>query len=202
MSAVQSLVSATQVIVAAVLLCVQVLVSGLLMFSGLKSMVDSVADISRGKVNFAMVVTMFVAVGDSNLKEPEPSFFLSLLMGILLAIICIAVYVLVIFAAAKVAGSKATIADALVAAGGHSLCVTVLMFLSFITFFMLFELGAIFFAAAMLFWLVLTGPAVQSIAPANATKEGSLWICLLLGVTIVVVLCGWFFSMMMPVPFK
>ena len=199
-SAVQSLVNSKDVVVAGVLLAVQVLLCGLLLFSGLKSMIDSVED--ADPVNFSTVVVAFIAMSNDRLKEPEPSFGMSFLMGILIALICLAVYVMVIFAAAKIAGSRATITDAIVAAGGHSLCVTVLLLLSFITFFMMFEIGAILFTAAMLFWLVLTGPAVQSIAPPNATKEGSLWICLLLGVTIAVVFCGWIASMMMGVPFK
>ena len=199
-SAVQSLVNAKEVVVAIVLLFVQILISGLLLFSALKSVSNTVY--GDGESKAAAVLAVGLAAVNEDLKSlRDPSFPMSLLMGILIAIICLAVYVLIIFAAAKIAGSRATFTDALVAAGGHSLCVTVLLLLSFITFFMLFELGAIFFTAAMLFWIVLTGPAVQSIAPANATKEGSLWICLSLGVSIAVVFCGWIAAMMMSVPF-
>ena len=207
-SAVQSLVNSKDVVVAGVLLCVQILLCGLLLFSGLKSMSDSYSAASSGKDDYskaAVVMTAGLAAVNEDLTYSDvregPSFPLSLLMGILIALICVIVYVVVIFAAAKIAGSRATFTDAIVAAGGHSLCVTVLMLLSFITFFMLFELGAIFFTAAMLFWLLLTGPAVQSIAPQNAVKEGTLWICLPLGVTIAVVLFGWVSAMMMTVPF-
>ena len=199
-SAVQSLVNSRDVVVAGVLLCVQVLLCGLLMFSGLKSMVDSVSGSDRS--DLGTMILAGVALFNDNLKKDEASFGMSFLMGILVAIICIAVYVAVIFAVAKIAGSRASFTDALVAAGGHSFCVTVLMLLSFITFFMMFEIGAVLLVAAMLFWIVLTGPAVQSIAPPNATKEGSLWICLTLGLVITVVFCGWIFSMMMAVPFK
>ena len=199
-SAVQSLVNSKDVVVAGVLLCVQVLICGLLLFSALNSVDNTMY--GDGESKMAAVLALGLAAVNEDLRSlKDPSFPMSLLMGILIAMICLAVYVLIIFAAAKIAGSKATFTDALVAAGGHSLCVTVLLLLSFITFFMLFELGAIFFTAAMLFWLVLTGPAVQSITSFNMAKEGTLWICLLLGVTIAVVFCGWIAAMMMTVPF-
>ena len=199
-SSVQSLVNAKDVVVAGVLLLVQVLICGLLLFSGLKSVSNTMY--GDGESKMAVVLAAGIAAVNEDLRSlKDPSFGMSFLMGILIAIICLVVYVLIIFAAAKIAGSKASFTDALVAAGGHSLCVTVLLLLSFITFFMLFELGAILFTAAMLFWLVLTGPAVQSIAPPHATKEGSLWICLALGVSIAVVFCGWIAAMMMAVPF-
>ena len=199
-SAVQSLVNSKDVVVAGVLLAVQVLICGLLLFSALNSVDDTMY--GDGESKAAAVLAVGLAAVNEDLKSlKDPSFPMSLLMGILIALICLVVYVLVIFAAAKIAGSRATFTDALVAAGGHSLCVTVLLLLSFITFFMMFEIGAILFTAAMLFWLVLTGPAAQSITPPNATKEGSLWICLLLGVTIAVVFCGWIAAMMMTVPF-
>ena len=199
-SAVQSLVRSRDTIVACVLLFVQVIICGLLLFSGLDSMVESVKGSDRSDLGTIAVGAM--ALFNDDLKEDEPSFGMSFLMGILTAVICVAVYVLVIFAAAQIAGSRATFSDALIAAGGHSFYVTVLLLLSFITFFMLFELGAILLVAAMLTWIVLTGPAVQSIAPPNTAKEGSLWICTALGVSIAVVFCGWIFSMMMAVPFK
>ena len=206
-SAVQALVNAKDVIVAGALLVVQIIISGLLLFSALDSVSDSYSaaysfgdDYSKAAI---VLGTGLSAVNEdlsaSDMRE-GPSFPLSWLMGILIAAICVVVYVLVIFASAKIAGSRASFTDAIVAAGGHSLYVTILLLLSFITFFMLFELGAIFFTAAMLVWLVLTAPAVQTITHPSTTKEGTLWICVALGVVITVVFCGWLSAMMMSVP--
>lgn len=191
-SAVQALVNTKDVIVACVLLIVQVIVSGLLLFSGLNSLVDSVSTRDYSKLGY--VVVSAVDAFNTGLKNDEPSFGMSLLAGILLAVICVAVYVVVIFAAARFAGAQTSFVDAVVAAGGHSLYVTALLALSFIAFFIMFELGVILLAAAMLTWVVLTAPAVQSIAPPNAAKEGTLWICTALGVAIAVIVCGWLAS--------
>lgn len=193
--AVQALVNAKDVIVAGILLCVQVIISGLLLFAGMDSLFNSDSKIA------GLVGSGLVSINDLSLWDiREPTFGMSFLMGLLLAVICIAVYVAIIFAAAKISGAQTTFVDAVVAAGGHSLCVTGLLLLSFIAFFIMFELGAILLVAAMLTWVVLTPPAVQSIAPPNATKEGTLWICMALGVAIAVVACGWISSMILAIP--
>ena len=195
-SAVQSLVNAKDVVVAGALLVVQVIVCGLLLISILSSMVES-----SGSVVAGLLALVMINVDSSMYFAGDPNLAIGMLMGMLMALIAVAIYVVVIFAAAKISGSQITITDAVVAAGGHSLCVTALLLLSFIAFFIMFDLGAILFAAAMLFWIVLTGPAIQSIASPNATKEGSLWLCTALGVAIVVIVCGWIFSRMIVVPF-
>ena len=200
-SAVQSLVNAKDMIVAGTLLVVQLIVCGLLLFSALNSVSDTIY--GDGESKMAAVLYVGLVAVNEDLKPAdfeEPSVPLCLLMGILIAAIVVAIYVVAVFAIARIAGSGATIADVIVAAGGHSLYVTALLLLSFITFFMMFELGAILFTAAMLFWIVLTAPTVRTIAPPHATREGSLWLCTTLGVSVVVVLCGWIVSMMMVLP--
>ena len=166
---VRSLVSAKDIIVSCVLLVVQAIISGLLVFSFL----------------YSSVAAAFSSIGlsGSYMRGMTPPFFQSFFIGFLIALVSVAVYVVVVFGVSKILGSKASFVEALVAAGGHSVFVTALLLLSFITFFITIWVGAIFFAIAMLVWVMLTVPTVQSITP--NPKEGTLWILSIVGVFIV-----------------
>ena len=170
-SAVHSLTGAKDIVVSCVLLAVQAIISGLLLFSFLYSAVSAA-----------------LGVFGSFYRYVGPPFFTSFLIGLLIAVISVAIYVVVVFGVSKILGSRAGFVEALVASGGHSVYVTALLLLSFITFFLATWLGAIFFAIAMLVWVMLAVPTTQTITP-NA-KEGTLWLLMIAAVFIVMLLNG------------
>ena len=152
-----------------VLLCIQAIAGGLLLFGFLQSIC--------GVISSAMGLAGGFLGGGVSVSA---NFFMSLIFGILATAAAIAIYVLIIFAISKIMGSNCTIQDVAVAAAAHTPFVTVLLLLSFILCLLVMWLGLIVFSVTMLAWIVLTIPTLQSLT--SNSDQGKFWICAIVGV--------------------
>ena len=195
-SAAQDLLARKDMIFAAVLLCVQIIVGGLLTFSCVGSYLSNIQLVMGG----AEVIAVGPYYGDAmetimDLEDAEvvkgfsANFFMSLIFGVLATAAVIAIFILIAFAVSKISGSGCSIQDVVIAAAAHSPLVTVLLLLSFICFFFLLPLGVIFLLAAMLAWMVLAIPTLQALAP-NA-PQGKFWISAFAGILVVLLVGTW-----------
>ena len=203
-SAAQNLMAQKDITFAAVLLGIQVIVGGLLLFSFVGAFLNNL-----GIALFApMIVTFKLLSGGAVLSqisdlaeelmdsmdlddlgvEFSASIPMSIIFGILAAAVAIAVFVLVAFAVGKIAGSNCSVQDAVVAAAAHSPLVTVLLLLSFLFFLFFMPLGVIFLALAILTWVVLAIPTLQALAP-NASQN-KFWVCAIVGVLATLLIGG------------
>ena len=157
---------------AIILLAIQAIVSGLVIFSVFSKICGMVKDLMALGMGSDM---MGVRIG--------PSFIMSLIWGIVAAVVGIALFVVVAFGVAKLMKANCTIQDVLILCGAHSLFVTALLVISFILFFLSIWLGAIAFSAAMIAWMVMGVVTVQTITPDKAL--GKFWMLLIAGMLVV-----------------
>ena len=171
-SAAQNLISQKDLVFAGILLGIQAIVSGLALFGllqGLCNIINGVAGILGAKMG--------------------ASIPMSLIFGILASVAAMAIFIVIMFAVAKICGSGCTFMDAMVAAAAHTPFVSVLLLASFLLFLLFLPLGAIVFLAAMLAWITLAVPTAQALAP-NA-PQGKFWICVIVGVSLALLIGAW-----------
>ena len=200
-SAAQNLVAQKDMVLAAVMLCIQIIVSGLLLFSMVGSYLNHFGTVYAGTT--AVVIKPFMGSDlTEDLKDSlEKSFGylgdeaklsasipMSLIFGILAAAAAIAIFVLVVFAVSKIAGSNCSIQDAVISSAAHTPFVTILLLLSFICFLFSFQAGLFFLLASVLVWMVLAIPTLQVLAP-NA-PQGKFWICTIAGILAALLIGG------------
>ena len=156
---------------AIILLAIQAIVSGLVIFSVFSKICGMVKDLMALGMGSDM---MGVRIG--------PSFIMSLIWGIVAAAVAIAVFVVVVFAVLKLMQVNCTIQDVLVLCGAHSLFVTALLLISFILFFLNIWLGLIFFSGAMIAWVVMGVVTAQTLTTDMAS--GKFWMLLIAGILV------------------
>ena len=171
-STAQSLIAQRDMVFAGVLLGIQAIASGLFLFGILQGLCNTINMVSGiGGVSFGA------------------SFFMSLIFGILAGAGAILVYVVLLFAMAKIVGSGCTFVDAMVASAAHVPFVCVLLLLSFLLLLLFMPLGLILYSASMVAWMMLTIPALQSLV-SDSTK-GKFWICLIVGLLLIQIIGAW-----------
>ena len=202
MSTAQGLMAQRDMTFAAVLLGIQVIVGGLLLFSFVGSYLNNLGGILGGALVFAMMPFLGGDLTDDFTKSMNRSFSMfgdevkfsasipmSLIFGILAAAAAIAVFVVVIFAVSKIVGSSCSIQDVVIASAAHSPLVTILLLASFLFFLFFMPLGMFFLLAAVLVCMVLAIPTLQALAP-NAA-QGKFWISTFVGILAALLIGGW-----------
>lgn len=155
-----------------VLLGIQAIAVGLVLFGILQGLCNTINMLSGlGGVTFGASIPM------------------SLIFGILAGIGAMLVYIVVVFAMAKIVGSGCTFVDALIASAAHVPFVCVLLLVSFLLLLLFMPLGLILFMTAMLSWMVLTVPVLQSLV--SDTVKGKFWICAIVGVLAALLIGTW-----------
>ena len=203
-SAARDLMTQKDIALAAVLLCVQAIAGGLLLFSMVGSYLKNLPVVIGTPVLALLkplignrIYSDLMDLTDS-MEGPDldtldirfsASFPMSLLFGILATAAAVAVFVLIAFAVSKLAGSGRSIQDTVVIAAAHTPMVTALLLLSFLFFLFVMPLGVIFLALATLTWVVLAVPALQTLAP-NAA-QGRFWISAIVGILAALLIGGW-----------
>ena len=177
-NAARDLVAQKDLIFAGVLLGIQAIATGLLLFGILQSVCGSIS----GLMGFTGVLL-------GNSVSVSANIFMCLIFGILAAAAAIAIYVLIVFAVSKIMGANCTIQDAATAAAAHTPFVTVLLLAGFILCLLVLWLGLVVFMVAMLSWIVLTIPTVQVLA--GNSDQGKFWICSIVGVLAALLIGGW-----------
>lgn len=170
--AAQDFIDQKDLIFAGILIGIQAIVSGLALFGilqGLCNAVNGVAGILGAKMG--------------------ASIPMSLIFGILAGVLAMAIFIVIVFAVAKICGSGCTFVDAVLAAVSHTPFVIVLLLASFLLFLLFLPLGAILFLTAMLSWIVLAIPTAQALIP-NAS-QGKFWICIIVSVTLALLIGTW-----------
>lgn len=163
-----------------ILLVIQAIVGGLVLFSFLSGLCSAVKDL----VYSIMGLNGFSSFG-SSMPKIAPSFFMSLLFGILIAVVAILVFAALIFALCKLTGAAHSFQDVLIVCGAHSTFVTVLLLVSFLLFFLNLNLGMLFFAGALLAWAITGVLSVQSLTTDSTAKTWIIYIVVAL-ITIVI----------------
>ena len=200
MSTAQDLAARKDMIFAAVLLGIQIIVGGLLVFAMVGSYLKNIAIVILGPAVFLARPFIGGSVMDDLSDALEDmvedldfkvsaSIPMSLIFGILAAAIAIAFFVLVAFAISKISGSSSSIQDVVVASAAHSPIVTALLLLSFIFFLFFMPLGVIFLVFSILAWMVLAIPTLQVLAP-NA-PQSKFWCSAIVGVLLTLLVGGW-----------
>ena len=203
-STAQGLIAQKDIVFAAIMLCIQAVAGGLLMFSFVGSYLKNLgaALLAPALVSFKLLsggkvysqITELAAdlmdeVADSELSVKfSASIPMSLIFGILAAVVAIAVFVLVAFAICRIVGSKCSIQDVAVAAAAHSPIVTVLLLVSFLFFLFFMPLGVCFLALAMLAWMILAVPTLLALAP--SASQDKFWACTIVGILLTLLVGG------------
>lgn len=143
-----------------VLLVIQMIVAGLTIFSVLNKFVGIMSAPMRYYGSTAKVTAPFLG---------------SLLAGILAAALAMIVYILLMFAVAKIMGSSCSFQDVLIASGANSLFVTAAFLLSFLVFFVSMQFGFILLLFTLVVWMGMSVPTVQAVVPNS--NSGKFWIC-------------------------
>ena len=176
-NAARTAVQQGDMILSIILLSIQAIVVGLMMFPlaltrfGFRGVLGSFGRGLPGGVSIAL------------------SFFISLFLGILLAAICVMILTLLIFAMAKIMKSACSFKDILIGCGAHSVFVTALYVLAFLFFFVHMQAGMLFLTAAALTWVVLSVSVIQELIP--STEKGTFWLCTIAVVLITYLVGYW-----------
>lgn len=174
-------------ILSIILLVIQAIVVGLMIFAALARVCGLVQNIAR------QVLGLGSLLGGSSLfgggLSVSASFLLCLIFGILAAVIAIAIFAVLLFALAKIMKSNCTFQDVIVACGANSLFVTALLLLAFLVFFFSFRVGLILFILAMLAWAIMGVITVQTVIP--GAEQGKLWMLYIAAVLIALLVGGW-----------
>lgn len=172
-----------------ILLVIQAIVAGLVIFSFLSKVCATIE-------NIVLLAMGFIGGYSSGLFSSGPSvsasFIMCLIFGILAAIIAIVVFAALIFGTAKIMKSDCSFQDVLIACGVNSLFVTVLLLLSFILFFVSVMLGIILFMLAMLTWVIMGVLTAQAVTP--GTEQGRFWMLYIVAVLVALLIGGWISS--------
>ena len=182
-AAVKNLLAQRDMATALILLGIQAIVVGLMIFSFLSKVCSALKDLVFAGMGLSGLSSLGVSV-----PKFGPSFIMSLIWGIVAAVVAIVVFAAIVFAISKIMGSNSTFQDALIACGGHSLFVSGLLAISFILFFLSIQLGLIFFVGALLAWVAMGVLSTQAIT--QNTNPGKFWICYIAGVLVALLLSG------------
>ena len=177
-SAAQELVAQKDMVFTGVLLGIQAIATGLLLFGILQSICGTLSSV----MGFAGALT-------GNGVSVSANFFMCLIFGILAAAAAIAIYGLIVFAICKIMGLNCSIQDVAAAAAAHTPFVTVLLLVSFILCLLVLWLGLVVFLVTVLTWIVLTVPMLQTFAA--DPNQGKFWICTIVGVLAALLIGGW-----------
>lgn len=174
-----------------ILLAIQAIVSGLVMFSAiakvcgmLNSLIAPLASLSSLFSAPSSGISAAVAAPSIN-----ASFFMCLIFGFLTSVVCAAIFVVLAFVVAKLCGSDCTVLDMLIICGSNAPFVIVLMLLSFLLFFLSIPLGMGLFLFAMVAWIVLSSACIQAVTPNTAT--GKFWIFTIVAAFLTLILGCW-----------
>ena len=176
-SAAQEMVAQRDMVFAGVLLGIQAIAAGLLLFGILQTVC--------GAISGLVVIGVLMGNGVS----VSANFFICLIFGVLADAAAIAIYVVIVFALCKIMGLNCTIQNVATAAAAHTPFITILLLVSFILCLLALRLGLVVFAVTVLSWIVLTVPVLQTFA-ANP-NQGKFWICTIVGVLAALLIGGW-----------
>lgn len=185
--ATRAAISQKDVILPIILLLIQAIAAGLVIFSLLNKVCRSIQSLIFAAMGLSSFSSLFG--GGPTISA---SFIMCLIYGILASVIAAAIFVVVIFAAAKLMKSTCTIQDVLIACGANSLFVTVLLLLSFILFFLSIKIGIVLFVLAMLTWVIMGVLTTQAVAP--GAEQGKFWILYIVAVLVALLVGGWISS--------
>lgn len=159
---------------AVVLLVIQILACGLVLFGILFK--------CCWKIQSLIVSTYgYFSYGDtSTVPAIRAPFFPSLFFGLLMSIVFIGVYVLVMFAVLKILKSTATLKETFITCGINSVFVTCLLLAGFLLSFLSISLGLLLLLASFITWIVMGLVVLQSLTP--VTPSSKSWICYILAV--------------------
>lgn len=183
-NATRTAIAHNDLILAVILLAIQAIAAGLMIFSLLSKVCGAIKSLAFGMLGgYRNSSSLF---GGPNIA---PSFLMSLIFGVLAAVIAIAIFAVLVFAVAKIMKSACSFKDVIIACGANSLFVTVLLLLSFIFFFLSIRVGIVIFVLAMLAWIAMGVPTAQAVSP--NTELGKFWISFIIAVLISLLLGGW-----------
>lgn len=165
-----------------ILLVIQAIVGGLVLFSFLSGVCNTIKDLIFSFMGMTSLSSY------SSIPKIGPSFFMSLLFGILIAVVAILVFAALLFALCKLTGVTCGFQDVLIVCGAHSTFVTVLLLISFLLFFLNLNLGLLFFVGALLAWAITGVLSVQSLTTDSSAKTWILYIV----VALITVVIGYF----------
>ena len=177
--AAQAALGQRDMVLSLILLIIQAIVGGLVMFSfmaKLCGLADDVIQMVSG------VGSMLGGYSGFDMPSVSASFLFCLIFGLLSAAIAIVVFILLVFAVAKIMKSACTLKDVVIACGAHSIFVTVLLLADFILMFLSIRLGLAVFLFAMVAWIVMGVPTGQAVSPNS--EQGKLWMLYIVAVLV------------------
>lgn len=185
-NATRAAVGQNDLILSIILLAIQAIVSGLVLFSFLAKVCGTVKDL----VITVMGLTGGFSGGSLFGTGPsiDASFLMCLIYGILIAVVAIVIFALLVFAVAKIMKSNCTFKTALIACGANSLFVTALLVLTFLLFFLSIRIGIVLLIAALIAWVATGVISAQAITP--ATEQGKFWMLYIVAALITLLVAG------------
>ena len=187
-NATRAVIAQKDFLLAIILLAIQAIAVGLVIFSFLHKLCGVVREFVLAAMGLGGMTSSSLFGGFSG-PAITASFPLCLIYGIVCAIIVIAIFTVLLFAVAKIMKSTCSFKDVLTACGANSPFATVLYLLAFILFFVSIKLGLIALLFATLAWLIMSVPTVQAVTP--GTEQGKFWISCIVAVLIAMLAGGW-----------
>lgn len=131
-------------------------------------------------LGFALKINM---LSHGFMEVPFQFWFMGGLLGDAIAV---AIFMGLLFGAAKILKSSCTFQDVVIACGAHSIFITILMLVDFLCFLISMELGAWLLILTLILWVALGVSSFQMIAP--EMESGKAWLLYLAVVAITIVL--------------
>ena len=187
-NAARSVVAQNDFLLAIILLLIQAISVGLMIFSLMSKLCGTLEGIVLSVMGFAGMGSNSLFGGVVG-PTVGASFPMCLIFGIVASVIAIAIFAVIVFAVAKIMKSTCSFKSALIACGAHSPFVTILFLLTFILFFLSIKFGLIAFLFAMLAWVVMSIPTIQAVT--SGTEQGKFWISCIVAVLVAMLVGGW-----------
>lgn len=176
-----------------ILLAIQAIVSGLVMFSAIAKVCGLLNSVIAPLASLGSLIGGVSGISGALSAAAAPSinasFIMCLSFGIAASIACAAIFVVLAFVVAKLCGSDCSILDMLIVCGSNAPFVIVLMLLAFILFFLSIPLGMGLLLFAMASWMVLSASCIQLVTPNSAT--GRFWLFTIVAVFLTLILGSW-----------
>ena len=165
----KSALEMNDIMMAIVLLVIQVLAGGLVLFGFLFK--------CCWKIQTLIATTYgYFSYGDATtIPAIRAPFFPSLFFGLLMSVVFIGVFVLVMFAVLKILKSSATLKETFIACGINSVFVSCLMLAGFLLSFLSISLGLILFLASFISWIVMGLVVLHSLTPETTSSKGRIF---------------------------
>lgn len=132
-----------------------------------------------------MLLAACVKIGSMTYGLAEVPFKVWFFGGLLSEVICVALFMGLIFGAVRIMNANTSFLDVMMACGCHSIFITAMMLVTMVCFFLSLEFGFYVMLLTLVLWIAMGVPTFQAVAP--EFQSGKAWIFYLVVVILTLV---------------